>query len=228
MEETVFLSAEAERFPLLISTIKNSGNQIIASPLIEFKPVPFTLEKSYSWVFFPSPRAVHFFFLSAEPNATKLMQWACLGSGTAKSLQEVHQSPNFTGNKADTKENVLDFITHLKPNDTVLVPHGDKSLRSVTQTLNQQWAGAVDEVCIYQTNLIANRFSREFKTLIFTSPSNVDAYFAHNKTSPKTQCLAIGNTTASALEKYVDAAQIKVAHYPSDAALSELYLSVNL
>ena len=42
----------------------------------------------------------------------------------------------------------------------------------------------------------------KFDLLVFTSPSNVDAYFEKNKISLEQKVIAMGDATANALKKY--------------------------
>lgn len=58
----------------------------------------------------------------------------------------------------------------------------------------------VNEIAIYETRLTPHAVGRDYKGIIFFSPSAVESFFSMNKLARETVCFAIGKTTASAIK----------------------------
>ena len=60
----------------------------------------------------------------------------------------------------------------------------------------------MNEIEVYQTNMIHHTVEKNYDGILFFSPSAVQSFFSTNKLNDKTILFAIGNTTASAIKKY--------------------------
>src|SRR6185436_15800544 len=82
----------------------------------------------------------------------------------------------------------------------VLFPQAKGSLRSVQNGFVSE--KQVVNLVVYET---LKRNEEEIPLtdiILFTSPSNVDAYFEKNKVLPSQKIIAMGEATASGLKKY--------------------------
>ena len=85
---SIFISRNQEDVHEL-STWCNSQNLVINSKsLIEFAETSFTIPKNWDVIFFPSPRAVDFFFRQYTNFNFSTKKFASAGKGTALALQK--------------------------------------------------------------------------------------------------------------------------------------------
>lgn len=69
---------------------------------------------------------------------------------------------------------------------------------------------------VYRTTLLTNvRIPEEFDTILFFSPSGVDAFLASNHIAEKTLCCCVGETTAQNLKVKTSHRRIVSASFPS-------------
>ena len=59
----------------------------------------------------------------------------------------------------------------------------------------------VNEIEVYQTNMVHHNIEKNYDGILFFSPSAVQSFFSTNKLNNKTILFAIGNTTASTIKK---------------------------
>lgn len=60
----------------------------------------------------------------------------------------------------------------------------------------------VNEIVVYQTITVPHKVDKEYRGILFFSPSAVESFFKNNKIAASTVLFAIGNTTANALKKF--------------------------
>jgi uroporphyrinogen-III synthase len=221
MAKTAFISVEPTRFPKFFQKLKKLGYAVIAEPLIDFESVPFHVNQVFDWVFFSSPRTVHFFFLTVEPNAAKKFKCAALGLGTAKELEKLGISPEFIGEDSDTVIVARKFGEFVQKSSTVLVPHSDISLKKVVNELKCWEQLSVHPKTIYKTILKPIKFEENFDVLFFSSPSNVDTFLQKNQISKAAKVLAIGQATSKTLNQ-LKILNIEEAALPTDEEIAKL------
>jgi uroporphyrinogen-III synthase len=73
-------------------------------------------------------------------------------------------------------------------------------MRSIQQGLSADTK--IIDIPVYETILQENPEPSGAEILVFTSPSNVDAYFAHNLVHPDQKVIAIGKSTGKKLEEF--------------------------
>ena len=211
----VFISREPELASSFSKQLRDYGFQVEAfSPIsfesIEIRHIPFA-----DWVFFTSPRSVHYFY-QQEIQLPAHMQIAALGSGTAAALLEAGITPEFIGQDEPTSEvgkKFLAFAAH----KSVLFPCAEKGLRSIQMAI--QDAAEVHDVPVYRTVEKENVQTTAADILVFTSPSSVNAMkdqFRSGQTF-----VAIGQSSAEALTS-AGISEVHVAPYTTLAALADL------
>jgi uroporphyrinogen-III synthase len=147
------------------------------------------------WIFFSSPSGVALFAKSYTlPENVKL---AALGNGTAQAVKEnLSLSPAYTSASSIPEEAMADFASQVLPNETVLIPRSEQSLKKMAGILS---AAVLVDWPFYRTLLSPPAEVTTASYLIFTSPSNASSYFSRYKLNDEQICVAIGSSTAEQL-----------------------------
>ena len=187
--------------------------------LVHFEGVSFQQVPLADWIFFYSSRGVQYFFEGLAQAGLSLpagVRLAALGQGTARALARYGQRAAFSG-AGDPGPTARAFARQAA-GQQVLFPRARRSRRSVQQALGDA-IRAIDLV-VYDNRPAADIPAGPFDVLVFTSPLNAEAYFAQHSLSPGQRIVAIGATTAAALEA-LGAGKVIVAEAPTEAALAE-------
>jgi uroporphyrinogen-III synthase len=127
----------------------------------------------------------------------------CIGNTTKKLVKEYFGEELIaeTGDNANelARKIIEDDIT-----DEVIFFCGDKRRDELPSLLNKQGI-EVNEIEVYQTNLLQHKVEKNYDGILFFSPSAAENFFSNNKVNDKAILFAIGNTTASAIKKYLPA-----------------------
>lgn len=213
----VFITREPEQCKVFTRLLEGMGMMVIAKSLIKTEPQSFKLSTKHDWVFFTSANAVEHFFEQAEPEFIP-ERIAAIGSGTAKKIRMLGLEPDFEGGAAkNTQEIAKDFI-ELYAGTSVLFPQSDIAVKHVSEEIAKHCK--TEKVVVYNTKINLNRSIPDADMLVFTSPSNLNAYI-ETKGIPQKPCIAIGTSTAEAL-KMKGIKQIHVAHAFDQLALADL------
>ena len=190
-----------------------TGHYIKDQSLIQFSQLVFDPPES-DWVFFYSRNAVRFFF---EETNLELYpyQYACLSSGTAEELSKCVLDISFVG-KGNPSEVAKQFQEVRKPNEPVCFIRANNSVDSIHNLIKSENTFSIP---VYDNQPIEDIPVEDFDILIFTSPMNVDVWFSVNEYKDQT-IIVIGNTTESAVKKYISK-NIKVANQASEDAIAE-------
>ena len=166
--------------------------------LIDFKPRSFDVPNhSFEVVFFSSIRSAKFLSESKKINLG-LYQLACAGPQTALKLSEMGLEADFiASNASDPKYVSQDFSSWLGDRK-VFIPSSNRSLRSVEQSIP---ADQIERVVVYETVLLPVKVVST-DVLVFTSPSNVHAFFIENEILENSIVVAWGQSTKKALLEY--------------------------
>ena len=216
MPVKIFISRDLTADSVFTKILAATNCEIHGESLMEFTAVPFAPPPPVDWIFFYSKNAVRFFFTHASGNfaATK---FAALGERTAATLQHYVPVVNFTGNGKPPE--VANDFRILAQYQRVLFPRARQSRRSVQRQLTEQIE--VVDLVVYDNQIRKNINLPEFDILVFTSPLNVRAYFNVCKYKKGQQLVAIGNTTAAALE-IPEQVEVCVAEEASELGLARV------
>jgi hydroxymethylbilane synthase len=159
---------------------------------------PFIL-KRVNWVFFSSKNAIECFF-SLSPQMPKKVKYGVIGRASEEMLRRYGIVPDFNGEEdgIDTQDIAKDFAK-LANGSTVLFPGAKDSLRTIQQALNK--ATKIIDLPVYETEMDENCDPSAAEVLVFTSPSNVDAYFTNNLLEPGQQVICIGKSTGKKFDQ---------------------------
>lgn len=202
----IFYSRKPEQASQIAEFCDNNGFQLIAQSLIRFEAAPIEKKIPLTDVlFFTSPRAFDFYLQSNS--IEKKQELACLGSRTKNHMVQNGFNVSFFGlDSTKPLEVALDFKTWLGDR-TVLFPVSNISNRSVQQVLSDE---QIYEVVVYHTIPKAIHLPVPPDVLIFSSPSNAEAYLQQNQVSDSQKIACFGTTTQQFLKsKNIEAIILK-------------------
>ena len=163
---------------------------------ISAKFIPPKAGENINWIFFSSKQAIDNFFAHA-PN-WKNVKYGVIGKETAAILRIRGLHADFIGYSTDTKLTGRQFAAAVG-SGKVLFPQARGSMKTVQQQFNQP--EQVIDLVVYETISHENTTVPETDILLFTSPSNVKAFFKNHRISPGKKVIAMGKATAKELEK---------------------------
>jgi uroporphyrinogen-III synthase len=222
----VFISREIGEHNYFRRALEKHGIEIEGRSLIRTFPIvnvldPFYL-KNIDWIFFSSRNAVSYFF-KLKPVLSKKVQFGVVGRGSEDELRKYGHLAGFVGESGDIAEVAEDFAS-LAEGKTVLFPRAQDSLLSIQRQLRPDTK--VVDLPIYETVVEENIDRTSAEVLIFTSPSNVDAYFADNLLDPGQKIIAIGNSTGRKFEEM--GVQYVLPFSPDEIGLAEAVFGVDI
>jgi uroporphyrinogen-III synthase len=194
--KTVFISRAAIPNGPLHSFCKENNLRLIDKSLLTFKGVAFD-EKQIKTdvIFFTSPRSVCFFFQGTTYENQLL---AAVGEATAKELEKHKLSAHFIGQTASNPKQVAKEFKTWLGNKTVLFPQSQRSNRTMQSELNPD---QYIDLVVYETHLETKKLEHSPNYLVFTSPSNAEAYLLSNEITNEQLVLSFGTTTADYLTR---------------------------
>ncbi|MFD2161078.1 hydroxymethylbilane synthase [Paradesertivirga mongoliensis] len=153
---------------------------------------PYIL-KHIDWIFFSSKNAIEYFF-KLEPLISKKTKFGVLGRASEEALRKFGRVPDFNGEEEgiDTADIATEFA-ELVNGQSVLFPGAKDSLRTVQKALSPETK--ILDLPVYETIMEDNIEPIFADVLIFTSPSNVEAYFVDNLIEPGQKVICIGRST---------------------------------
>lgn len=201
MPQSVFITRELSEQSYFRRAIEKHKITIDARSLIRTVPVINKLDsyilKHVDWIFFSSKNAVEYFF-ELKPALPKDVKFGVMGSGSEEMLRKKGYFTEYVGESTDTAEVAADFAELVK-GKTVLFPGAEGSLRSIQQGMSADTK--VIDLPVYETVLEEDVEASGADVLVFTSPSNVDAYFAENLLDPYQKVVAIGKSTGKKFDE---------------------------
>ena len=164
---------------------------------------------------------VHF-FEGTNKEEVRYKKTACLGISTASKLKEYQIEPDFVG--TEDIIDVANYFINKIDQDFVLFPRAEVSKRSIQKRLN---SNQVEDLIVYKTIEKDILLERIYDVILFTSPSNVRAFFNSGNTIGESQrAIAIGLSTKSELESFNVEAGLAISYLEKDWL--EAVLSTNL
>lgn len=198
---TVFISREVGENSYFRKALAKHNIEIEGRSLIKTFPIVHILDpfyiKNINWIFFSSRNAVEYFF-KLKPALPKKIKFGVVGRGSEDSLRKFGFQADFVGENGDIEEVAKEFA-NLVEAQTVLFPRAEDSLLTIQKSLKQ--STKIVDLPIYETVIEENIDRTAADVLIFTSPSNVDAYFEANLLEPGQIVIAIGNSTGKKFDE---------------------------
>lgn len=214
--KSVFISRELDKDSPFHSFVQTQGLDLFAQSLLVFTPVQFHHIPATDWLFFYSPNGVRFFFrqlIALQKKVTTPI--ATIGLGTLNALKEFGKSADFAGN--GHPKQVAEAFASLAQGQRVLFIRALQSRKSI-QTL------IADQIEVQDLVVYANTIQQDIKLapadyLVFTSPMNVQAYAKINDLTLAKAVIAIGETTAKAINQ-AGVQKVFIAKQPNENALT--------
>jgi uroporphyrinogen-III synthase len=221
MQTQVFISRPQTAQSPFRKKIESSGYAVIGESLIQFHPLPFEEEPNTEWVFFYSKKGVTYFLEQSKKSLSTNRKLACLGPGTAGLLKKHGYTPDFTGS-GEPEPTAQAFVKQARGQSVLFV----QALHS-RQSIQKLLAGSITSFSlpVYTNELRTDFDIPACEVLTFTSPMNVEAYFAKYRLLSSQQCVAIGSVTARALDA-AGVPKIHQAAQPNEAALARAVLQL--
>ena len=222
MAKRVFITRHLSPVSSFLLLLSEAGMDVEGFSLLEFTPIKFTSPLSADWVFFYSARSVDFFLnglhrLGLRPD--HYQHYAAMGYGTAAALADHGITPDFVG--TGKPEETAKAFLKMARGERVLFPRARQSRQSIQRFLKDKVA--MIDLVVYQNEIAADLRIPASDYVVFTSPLNVSAYFGACKPGKETRLLAIGNTTAKALEEQ-GISKFRVAKQPGEVSLAQTIL----
>src|SRR5690606_15209057 len=154
--------------------------------------------KRADWIFFNSKNAIEHFF-KLEPRILKKTKLAVLGRGSEDALRKYGRVADFSGdNLGINTADIAKEFAKLIDGQTVFIPRAKDSIMAIQNALTP--ASSVIDLAFYDTVLQEHVDKTNADILIFTSPSNVTAYFQDNRIDPEQEIICIDYSTAKTIE----------------------------
>ncbi len=225
--KNVFITRNLPESSYLRKALAKHHIQIEDRSLIKTYPIinkldPYIL-KHVNWVFFSSKNAIEYFF-KLQPLLPKAVKFGVLGRASEDTLRRFGKAPHFNGedegiDTADIAEKFASVANGL----TILFPGAKDSLRTVQKALNADTK--IIDLPVYETLMDERVEHSVAEVLIFTSPSNVEAYFLDNLLEPGQKVLCIGKSTGKKFDEMGIAYALPFS--PDEVGLAEAFFGLD-
>ena len=221
----VFISRDLAKLSYFRKALEKHGIEIDARSLIRTIRVINKLNnyilKNVDWVFFSSKNAVECFF-QLEPALPPNIKFGVMGRGSEDMLRQQGHFVDFIGSSINP-EDVANEFAKLANGKTILFPSAENSLRSIQQGLSSDTK--IIDLPIYETVSLKNIDYSTAEILIFTSPSNAEAYFAENLWEQDQKVIAIGKSTGKKLDEL--GVKYTLPYSPDEIGLAEAVFGIS-
>ena len=213
--KTVFITRDLTSESPFYQRLSDEGWQVGHASLLAFEPVSFGQLPATDWIFFYSKNGIKYFFEQAKLDDS--VRYAVMGKASAAYLTAqcgIQADYVGTGEPAST---AAAFVQMAK-GQRVLFPCAAQSRHSIRQLLAHEIEAT--DVVVYNNRKKTKFSPRDEHVLVFTSPLNVAAYFEQYTLQQYQYIIAIGRTTATALEGF-GYQDYTIAAQPNETALAE-------
>ena len=222
----VFISREIGEYSYFRNALEKHNIEIDGRSLIRTTPIVTKLDpynfKHVDWIFFASRNGVDYFF-NLKPELPKKVKFGVVGRGSESALKIHGKVASFVGEGVDMPEVAEAFASTLT-DETILFARAQDSLKSIQSRMPE--TVKVVDLPIYETVLEENVDPSFAEILIFTSPSNVEAYFAENLLDPGQKVIAIGTSTGAKLDQM--GTPYILPYSPDEIGLAEAVFGIDL
>ena len=220
---TAFISRDLSSTSEFRRVLAAAGWQVSGSSLLLLSALPISAIPAADWIFFSSQHAVSFFFqyVEVEGLVVPAVRWAALGAATAQTLLGYTEAVDFCG--SGDPASTAPAFRRVAAGRTVLFPGARHSQQSVQRLLSDVLTGI--HLPVYDNCAVADPALRTERVLVFTSPMNAGAYLNRHALQPEQRVVAIGATTAAALQA-LGVRSVTTAAEPTETALAEAVLAL--
>jgi hydroxymethylbilane synthase len=195
MSATVFISRDKKDCAELEQRLAALRVNLLAQSFIRIEHVAFSPAiPPTDWIFFSSKNSVQAFF--AQSPQLENQRFAAVGKGTAELLKQ-YVKVDFIGEHIDTTITAQEFKTVVGAG-SVLFPQSDISRKTIESTFAS--SQVIPLVCYSTQELKINLDPADI--YVFTSPSNVRAFYRLNSIPSDAKVMAFGYPTQQALSEH--------------------------
>ncbi|HLG02057.1 MAG TPA: hydroxymethylbilane synthase [Bacteroidia bacterium] len=192
---SVFITRDLREDDFFFHVLQSNEFTVEGRALIETNRILLKKIPDAEWVFFSSKQAVKHFL--AQTKLKPGMKIGAVGKATSNELRKFNLRADFIGGGNDTRLTAKQFGA-VVGRSTVLFPQAKGSMKAVQAQLPN---AKVIDLIVYETIQRSAENLPKADILVFTSPSNVDAFLEKNKISPGQKLVAMGHATASTLKE---------------------------
>lgn len=198
LRKNIFISRKLSQDSPFKTLLMNENCKIIDQSLIHISQIRYSYTPQTNWIFFTSKNAIDYFF-AQKPDLPEGVKYGVISSASAKHLKNYDFSADFIGTGVNLLHIAKEFREVLQ-DDSVLFPQAIDSYQTIQKQL--AFTNTCYNLYVYKTS-IRNDFDLPYSDiLIFTSPSNVVAYYSKYKSDTRQLVIAIGSTTKVKLNEY--------------------------
>lgn len=191
--QRIFISKDPKDLSEELFAMHLSG-VLEAKSLIDFHSVSFACPSAYDILFISSIRAADFFLSKCTNNSLI----ACAGEQTAqKLLDKYHLRADFIAQKSGNPIEEAHHFNTWRNGRRVCFPVSQLSVGTYTTNIPDS-----EKIILQVYATLFNEVQINSKDIyVFTSPSNVEAFFKNNSIGAKARVIAWGQTTNQALKE---------------------------
>jgi uroporphyrinogen-III synthase len=188
----VFISKDPQELHAALHQLWAEG-VLTAQSLLSYSALPFTCQPTFDLVFFASIRAAEFYLAQCAAPAI----FGVAGSETALKIeQKFGLKAAFVAQNSGNPAQEATAFNQWRANRSVLFPSSNLSLGTYSKLIPEQQKKILP---VYQTNFMQQRIDAH-QVYVFSSPSNVSAFFETNHLAENAQIIAWGKSTEKALK----------------------------
>ena len=189
---SIWISRSLSKDSIFNKLTKSSSVSLTSEPLIEMKIIKIDSIPVCDWIFINSAFALN--SIIHIKSGLKSKKIAAFGQSTAKYIQKNGLKVDFIGKGSPTNVS-QGFSSMVNSNEIVFFPSSNKSLGTVQSIIDDRNKIILET---YQTLSIDKKVENH-DFLVFTSPSNVEAFLISNKVNNQ-KIISIGPSTTKALK----------------------------
>lgn len=194
----IFISRKLTQDSPFMEFSRINNIEIIDQSLLQITQIRFSYTPQTNWIFFTSKNAMDYFF-AQEPNLPETVKYGVISHSSANYLLRYKKTADFIGTGIDLLNIAKDFREVLQ-NESVLFPQAIDSYQTIQKQL--AFTNTCYNLYVYKTVLKTDFEIPYSEILIFTSPSNVEAYFHKYKIDSRQMVVAMGPTTKYKLREF--------------------------
>lgn len=193
----IFISRDERKNDVFVNCLKSHKYKVFSKTLIDTKIIKIRPFPKTEWIFFSSKNGVKYFF-EQNPQLLPNVKFGCIGKATSAELRAQGKKADFIGYSTDSKLTGKQFASRIG-SKKVLFPQAKGSLRTIQQQFT--YKEQIIDLPVYETIKQNEELIPDVDILVFTSPSNVEAFLEKNKIKENQKIVAMGDATANALRE---------------------------
>lgn len=196
--KSIFISRKIETTSIFNKLVKDFDLTLNAASLINIVQIPFSYTPKTDWIFFTSKNAINFFF-AQNPEITDSVKYGVISQSSAEALKLHKKEAHFIGEGTDLLKIAKEFRETLG-NASVLFPQAMDSMQTIQKQL--AFSNTTYNLYTYKTIIRSDINVPYSDILVFTSPSNVTAYYNKYKPDNRQIIVAMGQSTKYRLSEF--------------------------